>query len=62
MDFDIWASADGRITSLKAALPVVGDQDAPYGYDYHMIRLQAVSRRDAIRQYRQLVKINRAEK
>ena len=62
MDFDIWASSDGRITSLNASLPVVDDRDAPYGFDFHLIRLQAASRLDAIKQYRQMVKINPAQK
>ena len=56
MEFDIWLSDDGNVTSAAAVKPIVDDNDAPYGFHRHAIRLSASSRRDALNQYRKLLK------
>lgn len=51
-EFDVWSSADGRLTSRLSTKAFVDNADAPYSFDTHEIRVSAINRKDAIRQYR----------
>ncbi|CND62176.1 hypothetical protein DVQ33_22440 [Yersinia enterocolitica] len=54
VDFDVWSDAYGKLTATVSDKKHVDDTDAPYGYDRHQIRLAAVSRRDAMKQFREI--------
>ena len=54
IEFDVWASSDGRIIATPATKQFVDDTDAPYTYHRHELRVTASSRRDAVARYNAL--------
>lgn len=56
IEYDIWSDGDGRLKSEVARQLFVDDNDAPYPYLKHEIRVTAKDGNDAIKQFRQAKK------
>lgn len=54
MSFDIWGDDNGSIKALPASKVFVDNQDAPYGFSCHLLRVDASSKREAIKEFRKL--------
>ncbi|WP_394222525.1 hypothetical protein [Alteromonas gracilis] len=53
MAFDVWSNADGNVAAVLATKQFVDDQDAPYGFERHEIRIDAPNKRAALKGYRE---------
>lgn len=44
----VWTDDDGNVTATEADSRFVDDSDAPVGYCHHAIRVDAISKRNAM--------------
>lgn len=51
-EFDVWGNAGGDMTATLANARYVFDDDAPYGYDEHVLRCEAQTGREAVKKAR----------
>lgn len=51
-EFDVWGNGDGRISATPAVVRFVDDEDAPYGFERHLVRVTATCARAAVAAYR----------
>ena len=49
MEFDVWSDAYGKLFATEVTSALVYDDDAPYGYIRHEIRIAATSKREAVK-------------
>jgi hypothetical protein len=49
MEFDVWSDAYGKLCATEVSSALVYDNDAPYGYIRHEIRIAATSKREAVK-------------
>lgn len=52
IEFDVWGNGEGLVKATPAIKRFVDDSDAPYGFDRHLLRVNAVSARAAKAAYR----------
>lgn len=48
-EFDVWSDACGSMKATPANVQFVFDDDAPYGYDCHVLRCVAQTGREAVK-------------
>lgn len=53
-EFGVWSNGDVQLVVTRAVHLYVDDQDAPYGFLRHEVRVAAGNRREALAAYRAL--------
>lgn len=51
-EYDVWSNDDGRLTTTVAEHAYVDDNDAPYLFSKHELRVSANSRQEALSKFR----------